>query len=49
MGLTNEDIDVLFVLDYERLNVGIVKELGALGLREDEVGEKDETNPRVEG
>ena len=49
MGLADEEVDVLFVLDDEGLNVAVVEELGALGLGEDEVGEEDEADPRVEG
>jgi hypothetical protein len=37
VGLADEEVDVLFVLDDERLNVGVVEEFGALGLGQDEV------------
>ena len=49
MDLANEDVNVLLMLDDEGLNVRIVEKFGALGLGEDEVGEKDEANPGVEG
>lgn len=32
VSLADEDVDVLFVLDNEWLNVGVVKDFGALGL-----------------
>jgi hypothetical protein len=49
VGLADEEVDVLFVLDDEGLNVGVVEEFGALGLGEDEVGEEEEADPGVEG
>ena len=49
MGLANEEVDVLLMLDDEGLNIGVVEKFGALSLGEDEVGEKDEANPGVEG
>ena len=45
MGLANEEVDVLLVMDDERLNVGVVEDFGALSLGKDEVGEEDETDP----
>lgn len=45
VGLTDEEIDVLFVLDDEGLNIGVVHEFGSLGLGQDEVGERDEADP----
>jgi hypothetical protein len=45
MGLADEDVDVLFVLADEGLNVGVVEEFGALGLGQDEVGERSEADP----
>ena len=49
MGLADEEVDVVLVLDDEGLNVGVVEEFGALGLGQDEVGEEDEADPGVEG
>ena len=45
----DEEVDVLFVLDDEGLDVAVVEEFGALGLGQDEVGEGNEANPGVEG
>ena len=48
MSLANEKIDIMFVLDDEMLNVGVVEELSTLCLGEDEVGEENEADPGVE-
>jgi len=39
MRLADEDVDVVFMVGEERVDVGLVKELGALGLGEDKVRE----------
>ena len=49
VGLADEDVDVVLVLDDEGLNVGVVEEFGALRLGQDEVGKEDEADPGVEG
>ena len=38
MGLADEDVDVVLMADDEGLDVGVVEELGALGLGQDEIG-----------
>lgn len=49
MRFADEDIDVVLVVGEEGVDVGLVEEFGALGLREDEVGEDDEAEESVEG
>jgi hypothetical protein len=49
MGLSDQNIDIAFMLDNERLDVGVVDEPGALGLGKDEIGEEEEAEPGVEG
>ena len=41
MGLADEDVDVVFVVGEEGVDVGLVEEFGALGLGKDEVGEEN--------
>lgn len=49
MSLGDEDIDIVFVMSQERVDVSLIEELCALGLGQDEVGEQDETEVGVEG
>ena len=48
MGGRNEDIDVVFVSGEEGVDVQLIDEACALGLREDEVGEEEEAEVGVE-
>ena len=49
VSLADEEVDVLFMLNDERLNVGIVEDFGTLCLGKDEIREGDEADPGVEG
>lgn len=42
-------VDFSFVGGKEWVDVSLVKETGALGLRQDKVGKEDETEEGVEG
>lgn len=49
VAAADELFDLTFVVFEEGVHVGLVEETGALGLREDQVGEKEEADPAVEG
>ena len=49
MGGDDEIVNVVFVAGEERVDVGLVDEPCALGLRKDEVAEEEETEGGVEG
>ena len=44
----DELVDFVFVVGEERVDLGLVEELGALGLGKDEVGEDEEADVGVE-
>jgi len=46
--VADEGLDLTLMVGDEWLDVVGVEEFGALGLREDEVGEGEETKPAVE-
>lgn len=47
--MSNEVINICFVVGEERVNMGLVDEACALSLRQDEIGKKDQTKVGVEG
>ena len=49
MEVADEVLDLAFMVGDEGLDVVRIEELCALGLREDEVGEREESEPAVEG
>ena len=49
MGGDDEIINVVFVMRKKRMDVGLIDELCALGLGEDEVAEQEEADGGVEG
>lgn len=48
MEAADEFFDFALVMRQERIHVVLVEQARALGLREDEVGEEEETKPAIE-